>query len=92
MMRLQAAGVQISMDGRGRVFDNIFVERLWRSVKYERLYLYDYDTVPAVTAGLAEYFVFYNTERPHQSLGYHAGRGACATLRPGRPPGAGIPA
>jgi putative transposase len=68
--RLQAAGVQISMDGRGRVFDNIFVERLWRSVKYEQLYLYDYDTVPAVTAGLAEYFVFYNTERPHQSLGY----------------------
>lgn len=57
-------------DGRGRVFDNIFVERLWRSVKYERLYLYEYDTVPAVTAGLAAYFVFYNTERPHQSLGY----------------------
>jgi putative transposase len=68
--RLQAAGVQISMDGRGRVFDTIFVERLWRSVTYERLYLYDDDTVSAVTADLAECFIFYNTERPHQSLGY----------------------
>ena len=62
--------MQISMDGRGRVFDNIFVERLWRSVKYEHLYLYDHETVPAVAAGLAKYFQFYNTERPHQSLAY----------------------
>ena len=54
----------------GRVFDNIFIGRLWRSVKYEHLYLYDYETVPAVTVGLAQYFQFYNTERPHQSLGY----------------------
>lgn len=67
---LEAAAVQISMDGRGRVFDNIFVERLWRTVKYEHLYLYDYETVPAVTHGLDQYFQFYNTERPHQSLGY----------------------
>lgn len=67
---LEGAGVQISMDGRGRVFDNIFIERLWRSVKYEHLYLYDYETVPAVIAGLAQYFAFYNTERPHQSLEY----------------------
>jgi putative transposase len=68
--RVPAAGVPLSMDGRGRVFDNIFVERLWPSVKDERLYLYEDDTVPAVTAGLAAYFVFYHTERPHQSLGY----------------------
>jgi putative transposase len=68
--RLIDAGVQISMDGQGRVFDNIFIGRLWRSVKYEHLYLYDYEIVPAVTVGLAQYFQFYNTERPHQSLGY----------------------
>ncbi len=67
---LERAGVQISMDGRGRVFDNIFVERLWRTVKYEHLYLYDYETVPAVAQGLEAYFQFYNTRRPHQSLGY----------------------
>ncbi len=67
---VEAAGVQMSMDGRGRVFDNIFVERLWRTVKYEHLYLYDHETVPAVTQGLDRYFQFYNTERPHQSLGY----------------------
>ncbi len=67
---LEMAGVQMSMDGRGRVFDNIFVERLWRTVKYEHLYLYDYQTVPAVAAGLNRYFHFYNTERPHQSLAY----------------------
>ncbi len=58
------------MDGRGRVFDNIFVERLWRTVKYEHLYLYDHQTVPAVADGLSRYFQFYNTERPHQSLDY----------------------
>jgi putative transposase len=69
-MLLEDAGVQISMDGRGRVFDNIFVERLWRSVKYEHLYLYDHQTVMAVTHGLDGYFQFYNTARPHQSLGY----------------------
>jgi putative transposase len=67
---LDTAGVQISMDGRGRVFDNIFVERLWRTVKYEHLYLYDYATVAAVRQGLNGYFHFYNTERPHQSLAY----------------------
>ncbi len=67
---LETAGVQISMDGRGRVFDNIFVERLWRTVKYEHLYLYEHQTVPAVADGLSRYFQFYNTERPHQSLDY----------------------
>lgn len=67
---LETAGVKISMDGRGRVFDNIFVERLWRTVKYEHLYLYDYVTVAAVAQGLERYFQFYNTQRPHQNLGY----------------------
>ena len=62
--------IQISMDGRGRVFDNIFIERLWRSVKYEHIYLYDYETAPALAAGLGAYFQLYNYERPHQSLNY----------------------
>ena len=67
---LQAAGVSISMDGRGRVFDNIFVERLWRSVKYEEVYLKDYGDVLEARDGLGRYFRFYNEERLHQSLGY----------------------
>jgi putative transposase len=58
------------MDGRGGVFDNIFVERLWRTVKYEEVYLKDYESVPAGVAGLNSYFRFYNQERLHQSLGY----------------------
>ena len=62
--------IQISMDGRGRAIDNIFVERLWRSVKYENVYLKGYETIPQTEAGLKEYFNFYNIERPHQSLGY----------------------
>jgi putative transposase len=65
-----AAGVQVSMDGRGRALDNIFIERLWRSVKYERIYLMNYATGCDLRAGLTDYFHFYNTERPHQSLGY----------------------
>jgi putative transposase len=65
---LEAAGVQISMDGRGRAFDNIMIERLWRSVKYEHLYLHEHETGAAVSSGLTWYFRFYNTERPHQSL------------------------
>jgi putative transposase len=66
---LTGAGIAISMDGRGRALDNIFVERLWRSVKYEDVYLKGYGTVTELTLGLAEYFAFYNEERPHQSLG-----------------------
>ena len=68
--RLLAAGSRISWDGRGRALDNIFVERLWRSVKYEEVYLHDYDTVPAAVSGLGRYFRFYNEERLHQALGY----------------------
>ncbi len=68
--RLENAKVQISMDGRGRCFDNIFVERLWRSVKYEDIYLNDYETVGEVRAGLGRYFPLYNDQRLHQSLDY----------------------
>ena len=68
--RLQAAGVQISMDGRGRALDNVFVERLWRSVKWEEVYLKDYTSVPDARAQLDRYFTFYNHVRPHQSLAY----------------------
>lgn len=62
------AGIRVSMDGRGRALDNVFVERLWRSVKYEDIYLHEYATVPELEKGLAHYFTFYNHERPHQSL------------------------
>ena len=64
------AGVQISMDGKGRVFDNIFVERLWRTVKVEEVYLRDYQTVAEARYGLGRYFEFYNNRRFHQALGY----------------------
>jgi len=68
--RLAAAGVQISMDGRGRALDNVFVERLWRTVKYAEVYLKSYETVPVATRSLGAYFRFYNEERLHQALGY----------------------
>ena len=68
--RLQAAGVRISWDGRGRALDNIFVERLWRSVKYEEVYLKEYQSVSDAERGLTAYFHFYNQERLHQALEY----------------------
>ena len=68
--RLESAGVKVSMDGVGRCHDNIFVERLWRSVKYEDLYPKRYSTVRELESGLTAYFDFYNRVRPHQSLGY----------------------
>ena len=68
---LKAHGITISMDGRGRALDNIFVERLWRSVKHEDVYLKGYATMSDLLLGLTEYFMFYNTERMHQSLGYN---------------------
>jgi putative transposase len=67
---LKDAEVKISMDGRGRALDNIFVERLWRSVKYELIYLHDFDAVSDLSAALKDYFYFYNHFRLHQSLGY----------------------
>ena len=73
--RLESAGVSVSMDGQGRCLDNVWVERLWRTVKYEELYLKRYEAVPVLRQGLEAYFPFYNEERRHQSLGY-------------RPPGA----
>jgi putative transposase len=68
--RLEQAGIQISWDGRGRALDNVFVERLWRSVKWEEVYLHDYQTVADAAHGLDRYFRFYNQERPHQALQY----------------------
>lgn len=67
---LRNKGIAISMDGRGRAIDNIFVERLWRTVKYQNVYLKGYQTIPEAQDGLQEYFDFYNMERRHQSLSY----------------------
>ena len=67
---LESNGITISMDGRGRASDNIFVERLWRTVKYEDVYWKGYETLPGLLLGLTGYFLFYNGERRHQSLGY----------------------
>ncbi len=68
--RLAAAGVRISMDGRGRALDNVFNERLWRSVKYEEVYLHDYRSPREARLRLGQYLEFYNHERVHQALGY----------------------
>ncbi len=68
--RLLAAGTRISMDGRGRAFDNIFVERLWRTIKYEEVYLHDYDTPRQARQNLTRYLAFYNDVRLHQALDY----------------------
>jgi len=67
---LLSAGVRISMDGRGRWVDNVFVERLWRSVKYEEIFLHAYEDLDEARAGIGRYFDFYNLERLHQALGY----------------------
>jgi putative transposase len=67
---VEEARVQISMDGKGRALDNVFVERLWRSVKYEDIYLNNYSNVVDLEMGLQRYFRFYNHQRVHQSLGY----------------------
>jgi len=68
--RLLENNVKISMDGRGRAYDNIFIERLWRSVKYEDIYLRQYQNIPECKTGLGKYFGFYDTERRHQALDY----------------------
>lgn len=68
--RLEADAIRVSMDGKGRALDNVFVERLWRSVKYEEVYLKDYRSVSEAVEGLGRYFDFYNRDRPHQALGY----------------------
>lgn len=68
--RLERRGIRISMDGRGRVYDNIFIERLWRTVKYEEVYLKDYGTVGEASTSLKAFFAFYNGARLHQALAY----------------------
>jgi putative transposase len=79
--RLESAGVAVSMDGKGRCLDNVFVERLWRTVKYEDIYLWRYEGVPGLQRGLGRYFPYYNEARPHQALDY---RTPAAVYRPGR--------
>jgi putative transposase len=79
--RLETAGVAVSMDGRGRCLDNVFVERLWRSVKHEDIYIHRYEAVPQLQQGLGRYFPFYNEERFHQSLDY---RTPASVYREGR--------
>jgi putative transposase len=74
---LEGAGIRISMDGRGRALDNIFIKRLWRSFKYEDIYLKDYASIAELEARLCAYFQFYNTERPPSEPGLsHPGGGA----------------
>ncbi|MBE3098930.1 MAG: IS3 family transposase [Planctomycetes bacterium] len=79
---LASAGVAISMDGRGRALDNVFLERLWRTVKYEEVYLKDYAGVPAAVSGLGSYFDFYNCERLHQALDYQMPQAVYLGLAP----------
>lgn len=70
MEKVELANVKVSMDGRGRVFDNIFTERSWRSLKYEEVYLKDYDSCIDARVSIDDYFSFYNNERLHSALGY----------------------
>jgi putative transposase len=84
--RLERAGVAISMDGKGRALDNVFVERLWRTVKYEHLYLMGYETVPELERGLKEFLRYYNRERMHQALDYQT---PAAVYKAGRARAAG---
>jgi putative transposase len=83
--RLLDAGVQISMDGRGRALDNVFTERLWRSLKYEEVYLHDYRNPRQARSGIANYFHFYNHIRLHQALGYRT-PAECYASRPAAAP------
>jgi putative transposase len=87
--RLEEAGVAVSRDGRGRALDNVFVERLWRSVKYEDIYLKDYDRVLDLESGLTAYFRFYDEDRPHQSLSYRTPGEVYRAGISGRPNGGG---
>ena len=71
---LEKQGIQISMDGRGRALDNVFVERLWRTIKYENVYIKKYENGVEARKGLEEYLVFYNDKRIHQALNYKTPR------------------
>jgi putative transposase len=88
--RLEGAGVAVSRDGRGRALDNVFVERLWRSVKYEDIYIKDYERVCDLELGLTAYFRFYDEDRPHQSLSYRT-PGEVYRAGSGGPPSGGGP-
>jgi putative transposase len=82
---LESRGVRISMDGKGRFLDNIFIERLWRSLKYEEVFIKAYGSVIEARRGIGDWLRFYNEERPHQALGYRTPRGvfdgdACAPV------------
>jgi putative transposase len=79
---LKSKGIAISMDGRGRAMDNIFIERLWRTVKYEDIYLHDYRTMQEACEGIKKYFEYYNDERQHQSMGYKTPREVYLNLMP----------
>jgi putative transposase len=79
---LRERGIKVSMDGRGRYTDNIFVERLWRTLKYEEVYLHAYDSVDEARAAIRRYLRFYNEERFHQSLGYETPAAFYDGLRP----------
>lgn len=81
---VQASGARVSMDGQGRCMDNIFVERLWRSLKYEDVYLKAYDDLAAVRGGVGHWFRFYDYERPHQALGYRTPMSVYRDSEPGR--------
>ena len=81
---LLAQGVQVSMDGRGRCMDNVFVERLWRSIKYEDVYLKAYQNGTEARKGIGAYLAFYNQERPHQALGYRSPGQVFQAMRPQR--------
>ena len=83
---LKDAGVRISMDGRGRATDNIFTERLWRTVKYEEVYLHEYDSPREARRGIARYLDFYNNQRPHQTLGYRTPAEVYRSIRGGGHP------
>jgi putative transposase len=83
--KVTKTGAQMSMDGKGRAFDNIFTERLWRTVKYEDIYIKDYESVQALRLGLVRYFEFYNTKRPHQALDYRTPAEVYWSRTPGVP-------
>ena len=84
---LKDAGVRISMDGRGRWMDNVFIERLWRSMKYECVYLHAFETGSELRAGLAKWVSYYNAERPHSGLGGRTPDEAYQTIEPTPLPG-----
>ena len=82
---IEAAEIRMSMGGRGRALDNVFIERIWRSLKYEDIYLKGYETVPEITDGVNDYFTFYNTSAPTSPGLRHSGRGLPGDLTPTGP-------